>query len=253
MKITYLGTGNAFAPQRDWASILVNDGILLDAGPSLLVNLKRLGIDPAAIHHIFISHIHADHFFGLPFLLLDYYFLSKTQQPLTLIGPPGMEARLKHLMALAYPELADRDWPRPMTFVEAAAGTVQTVNGLSFSAVPMVHLPELLTAFGYRLQLADGILAYSGDTAMTPALSTLMADARVCILEATAQDVSPVHLGRDAIRQLRAQAPAGCAILLNHLDTPDAAAWQGMDVLVPQDHQVYEFHVSGGAEDHSCH
>ena len=241
MQITFLGTGNAFAPQRDWACILVNDTILLDAGPSVLVNMKRLQRSPAQLRHIFISHFHGDHFFGLPFLLLDMYFVSTTEDSLTLIGPPGIEERVRQLMMLAYPDIMTRGWPRPITFVEAQPGTRQSVDGLSFTAVSVHHADDYLQPFGYRLYLDDGILAYSGDTAMTPALQELMTDARVIILEAASQDESTVHLGRRSLQALLARTPAGSHILLNHLDTPDAEAWQDLPVTVPRDLQQFTF------------
>lgn len=241
VKLTYLGTGNAFVPKRAWASVLVNDTILLDAGPSALLGLKQLSLNPASIRHIFLSHFHADHFFGLPFLLLEYYFSSPTDEPLAIIGPPGIEERVKQLLTLAYPEVVDRGWPRPITFVEADAGQPQTVNGLTFTAVPVDHVPQFLQAFGYRIQLPDGEVAFSGDTRMTDALYTLIDKAKVCILEATSQDESPVHIGRHDLERLLAHIPGDTLVLLNHLDTPDPEPWYGMNVMVPHDLQTYEF------------
>jgi len=241
MQITFLGTGNAFAPQRDWACILVNDTILLDAGPSALVNMKRLRHSPAQLRHIFISHFHGDHFFGLPFLLLDMYFVSTTEEPLTLIGPPGIEEHVRQMMTLAYPDIMDRGWPRPITFVEAQPEARQTVDGLTFSAVPVRHADDYLKPFAYRLYFDDGILANSGDTAVTPALQDLVAGARVVILEAASQEESTVHLGLRALRELLARMPKDSQVLLNHLDTPDAKAWQDLPVTVPRDLQQFTF------------
>jgi ribonuclease BN (tRNA processing enzyme) len=52
--------------------------------------MRRFGIDPNRIGTVFVSHLHADHFGGLPFLLLDAFVLySRRNTPLTLVGPPG--------------------------------------------------------------------------------------------------------------------------------------------------------------------
>jgi ribonuclease BN (tRNA processing enzyme) len=235
MRITFLGTGNAFAPGRDWSCILVEEAILLDAGPTVLANLKHLGADPARIRHIFISHFHGDHFLGLPFLLLEYHFKTRTTAPLTIIGPAGIAALVTRAMELAFPDIAVRGWPRPLHFVEVTPGTPQEADGLSFEAVPMEHSRDTLDAYGYRLHLPDGILAYSGDTGMTPALETLLDGARAVILEATEQDASPLHLSPAAIRALRDRLPAACTVLLTHLDRVDASTWAGFDVRVPND------------------
>ena len=61
--------------------------VLLDCGTTSLSALKRLGIDPGEIAAVFVSHLHGDHFGGLPFLILDGQFSRRTR-PLTLVGPP---------------------------------------------------------------------------------------------------------------------------------------------------------------------
>lgn len=241
MKITFLGSGNAFTPERDCATILVDDAILLDAGPGVLLNLKRLHIPPADIRYVFISHFHADHFFGIPFLLLEYHFLSRTDTPLTIIGPAGIERMVRQVMELAYPDVAQRGWPRPMCFIEVTPGAVQSAGDFSFRAFPMAHGNAQLTAYGYRLYLESGVLAYSGDTAMTEQLLNLIEGARVLILEAASSDESIVHLGRDDIRRLLDQIPSTTHVVLNHLDIPGEEAWQGMNVLIPHDRQTFEF------------
>lgn len=235
MRIAFLGTGNAFAPGRAWSCLLVDGTILLDAGPAVLAALKRLPAAPAAIRHVFISHFHGDHCLGLPFLLLEYHFLSRTAAPLTIVGPPGVEAWTRAAMRLAFPDVAEKAWPRPITFVEAQAGAPQTVDGLTFSAVPMAHADGLLEAFGYRLHLPDGVLAYSGDTRMTDALYALIDDARAIVLEATEIDESVYHLSRTEIAALLAAVPADRTVFLTHLDSPDPTPWQDLPVVIPED------------------
>jgi ribonuclease BN (tRNA processing enzyme) len=45
---------------------------------------------------VFVSHLHGDHFGGLPFLILDGQFSGRTE-PLTVAGPPGTADRLARL------------------------------------------------------------------------------------------------------------------------------------------------------------
>lgn len=246
MRLTYLGSGNAFAPQRDWSCVLVNDAILLDAAPSLLTNLKRLRLDPADIQHVFISHFHGDHFFGLPFLLLEYHFMSRTTAPLAVIGPPGVEEVVRRAMLLAYPDLEALGWPRPMVFMEAVPGERQTAEGVAFSAVEMSHGNASLRALGYRLFLDEGVLAYSGDTGMTEAIYDLVEGARVIILEACSEEISEVHLGRRALREILARAPGDAVIFLNHLDVPGSRPWESLNVVIPRDLQTYELAMRRG-------
>src|SRR5215211_769702 len=68
-RLTFLGTGNFSAPARYWNSFLIGDRVLVEPSPAVLPNLRKAGINPRAIDVVFISHFHADHTFGWPFLL----------------------------------------------------------------------------------------------------------------------------------------------------------------------------------------
>ena len=76
-EVRMLGTGNAFLPHLRYHSFLVFDGKhIIDAPPTALLSLRRAGISPADIETIFITHLHGDHVFGLPFLLLEKKYIS---------------------------------------------------------------------------------------------------------------------------------------------------------------------------------
>jgi ribonuclease BN (tRNA processing enzyme) len=74
LELTFLGTGNAFAPTRYWSSFLVNGKYLFDAPPTLMPHLNKLGINPRDIEVIFISHFHGDHYLGLPLILMVFAY-----------------------------------------------------------------------------------------------------------------------------------------------------------------------------------
>ena len=51
---------------------------------------------------MFVSHLHGDHFGGLPFLILDAQFAGRTA-PLVVAGPPGTGQRLTEAMECLFP------------------------------------------------------------------------------------------------------------------------------------------------------
>ena len=57
-----------------------------------------------SIEYLFISHFHGDHCFGLPFIFLDHYFMTKRENPLTIIGPKGVKKLALTLIDLAFPD-----------------------------------------------------------------------------------------------------------------------------------------------------
>src|SRR5690242_575806 len=109
LDLVFLGSGNAFAPERCWSGFVLNGRCLFDAPPTALLNLKKLGADLAAIDVVLLSHFHGDHFFGLPFLLLEYSYLTKRRTDLTIIGPPGVEEKVEALLGIGYPGMRERD------------------------------------------------------------------------------------------------------------------------------------------------
>src|SRR5690349_8297477 len=103
LELTFLGSGNAFAFEgRAFSSVLLDKRYLFDCGPTVLQQLQKLDVSPNDIEVVFISHFHADHFFGLPFLMLAGKYHGRTKD-LVIVGPPGIERRTEDLLGLGYP------------------------------------------------------------------------------------------------------------------------------------------------------
>ena len=100
MRLAFLGTGSAFSVERCNGAVVVDGRLLLDAGAPLLPHMHRLGIDPAAIAAVFLTHFHGDHVLGLPPFML--YRAYQPSGPLTIVGPPGVEERVEGLLRLAW-------------------------------------------------------------------------------------------------------------------------------------------------------
>ena len=93
MRLTIVGCGDAFGSGGRtntcfWLET-AKGTIAVDFGASALPALKARQLDPNAIDAIVLSHLHGDHFGGLPFLLLDYQFLARRVSLLARVDGPG--------------------------------------------------------------------------------------------------------------------------------------------------------------------
>lgn len=187
--LTVIGCSGSYeGPGEPTSSYLVTvpsaDGgayrILMDCGSGALANLQR-AIDPSTIDLILISHLHADHFLdlaGLEVYLAYHPLISCPTLPV--YAPAGLEERLS--AATGNPD------PIPPGASRAAFSFFDLADGISFSAgaatVTVVQVEHPVPAFGFRIEVGEKVLAYSGDTDSCEGLLTLARDADLFMAEA---------------------------------------------------------------------
>ncbi|MBI2544488.1 MAG: MBL fold metallo-hydrolase, partial [Candidatus Rokubacteria bacterium] len=106
MELQFLGSGDAFGSGGRFQTCLLVRGeggaLLIDCGASSLIAMKRAGVDPGEIGWVLLTHLHGDHFGGVPFMVLDAQFSRRTR-PLVIAGPPGTRARVEAAMEVFFP------------------------------------------------------------------------------------------------------------------------------------------------------
>jgi ribonuclease BN (tRNA processing enzyme) len=218
--VTFAGSGDAFGSGgRYQACIHLRPGgaspVLLDCGATSLSALKRLELDPGEISAVFVTHLHGDHFGGLPFLILDGQFSRRTA-PLAIAGPPGTAGRLTDTMECLFPGSSAVRRRFAVEITELSPGAASTVAGAEVRAWAADHqsgAPALLL----RLGLAGKTIAYTGDTAWTGAIADLAAGADLLIAEAYCRDKNvPYHLSLADLNAHRGQLSAR-RVILTHM------------------------------------
>jgi ribonuclease BN (tRNA processing enzyme) len=232
--IQVLGSGDAFGSGgRLQTCFLVHDGdkrFLLDCGATALIAMQRFGIAPDSIDAVFLSHLHGDHFGGLPFLLLEAQFISQRRRPLTIVGPSGTRGRLSATLEVLFPGSSATRWRFPLRFVELEPLKRQRVNGVRVTAYPVEH-PSGAPAYALQLLCGGRQLAYSGDTAWTEQLIKLAKGSDLLIVECYAfEPKASHHLDFKTLSRRRRELDAR-RVLLTHmsqemLDRLDGIDWE---------------------------
>jgi ribonuclease BN (tRNA processing enzyme) len=187
MKVQFLGSGDAFGSGGRFNTCFqvttAHGAFLIDCGASALIAMRKFGVDPNGVHTIFISHLHGDHFGGLPFFILDAQLYSRRETPLTLVGPPGFKDRLSEAMELFFPGSATAPRKFAVEIIELSAQQTRVINGVAVTPQLMEHACGA-PAFGLRFECEGKALAYSGDTEWTETLVSLGGAADLFIAEA---------------------------------------------------------------------
>ncbi|WP_437372424.1 ribonuclease Z [Maribacter litoralis] len=113
-----------------------NHVILIDCGEGTQVELRRHKIKFSRINHIFISHLHGDHFFGLPGFISTMRLLGRDKE-LHVYGPKGIKEAITLLL-----KLGDSWTNYPLLFHELTSKETELIfedDKISVSTIPLDH------------------------------------------------------------------------------------------------------------------
>jgi ribonuclease BN (tRNA processing enzyme) len=158
--------------------------------------MARFGIDPGTIDAVLITHLHGDHYGGLPLMILEACVNAHEGSPypprtcpLRIAGPAETEEHVRQLLDLfnwrtPFAEMKDAGL---LDFINLEAQRETFIGGLTVTAFPVVHYTPEATAL--RVTVSGKTIAYSGDTRWTDTLLELAADADLFICQAYTIDV----------------------------------------------------------------
>jgi ribonuclease BN (tRNA processing enzyme) len=131
---------------------------------------------------VILSHLHGDHFGGVPFLVLDGQFKRRTR-PLVVAGPPGVEARVREAMEVFFPGSTRIARKFETTFLELSDRAAVAVGPVSVTGFEVSHASGA-PPFALRVAGEGRVLTYSGDTEWTESLIEAARGADLFIAEA---------------------------------------------------------------------
>lgn len=188
MYLQVIGSGDAFGSGgRNTACFLLggeSGTVLLDCGASSLPALKRCGVRPADIDAVLISHLHGDHFGGVPFLFLEARYLDPRERPLQVAGPPGVGSRMAELGRALYRAGGAAPEPSIVQFQDLEPGRPCRVGPAVVHPFAVKHVSDE-TCLGLRVEMGGKTVVYTGDTRWFPGLMEAARDADLFLWECT--------------------------------------------------------------------
>jgi ribonuclease BN (tRNA processing enzyme) len=166
--VRFLGSGDVVGSgARMQTCILVESSrgrLLIDCGASSMIAMRRFGVSPNDIDAIVLSHLHGDHFGGIPFFVLDAQLISKRRRPLVVAGPPGTGRRLEQAMEVLFPGLSQVTQKFALEVVELEPRESRGIGHATVVPFPVDHASGD-PAFALRVEVDGRVVTYTGDTA----------------------------------------------------------------------------------------
>ncbi len=241
MRLTIIGCGDAFgAGGRLQTSFHVRSApstFLIDCGTSTLIGMRRLGLEPNDIDAVFVTHLHGDHFGGLPWFLIDGQYVSKRTRPLVVTGPRGIEARYLTAAEALYPGATTNNPGFDLVFREYEEQKPLDVSGVTVIPFEVRH-PSGAPPYALRFMLEGKVVAFTGDTGWVEVLCNVARGADLFISECFQFDLTlPIHLDYATIDANYARLNAK-RVLLTHMGEVMLSATGNVDrsrYLIAQD------------------
>lgn len=194
MKIEFIGTGSMISNDNQ-ACYLVNDKIMVDFPNGIMKILKRKNINEN-IEYIFITHTHGDHFFDLPFIILDFH---QRKQKLNIVICKKDIKRVHKLLKLAFPHLYyEIILNKTINFIDNR--NIIKVDNIIISSYKTIH-GIMKNCYGYIFKYNDKKVVFSGDTTLCDNLINNISDADYLICDCTKNVGNHSHLGVDDIKE----------------------------------------------------
>ncbi len=242
MRIHFLGCGDAFGSGgRNHSAYLVEASdrlFLLDCGPTTLLSMKRAGLDPQQLDAIILSHLHGDHFGGLPFFFLEYLYQGPRTKPLSIAGPPTTEERVRTLTHCMYPGTSEHTQLVPTRFHILEPGKQESIEGIEILPFRVPHQVRDIS-LGLKISYQGKQILYSGDSSWTDQFVTYAQGVDLFICECShfereTQDHMSYQKIRENLPRLKCKnlvlTHMGEEMLTHRLELPVKSAEDGMVV-----------------------
>lgn len=190
MKITFIGTGNMGCKKRGNPGVLIDD-LLIDMGCGTIKQLGRFDIDTKDIKYILISHFHPDHFGDMAHYLITRYARGEIKNTIKIIGPIGLEKKLKDLLLVEENRL---ELLEGTEIIELKENIEANIDGYKIKPIPLTH-GRIKPAYGYIIEKDNKQIGYTCDTTVCDNFEEICKNVDYLFGDVNGITTTPMHMG----------------------------------------------------------
>lgn len=226
MKLKILGSGNIFSKDNS-AGCLIDNKILVDVPNGTCKTLKRIEIEPSNISNVLITHFHGDHYFDIPFVLLNK--ISNSNEPINIYCDVSGESKIYNLTKLAFPNKVDKI----NQYFKYNTSINFSIGNYIVEKVKLEH-EEGIEANGYIFKEKDIKIGFTGDTGICQGVKLMAEECSHLICDCNALKGKKSHIGVDEIIEL-AKKYENCTLYTTHMgnDVREAIISLNIKNLIP--------------------
>lgn len=219
MKIKMIGSGSMTSNSNS-ACYLVDDKILIDTPNGIEKAMLRNNYDISDLDAILITHFHADHYFDLPFVLLNIFNKTKRDfsKKLYIICCDEFKSNIKSLIELSnfksFEEIKEK-LNIEIIGVKNRTNIDFISNDYTLECVPVKHMDF---SYGYVISEnnTNKKVGFSGDSSMCNGVKDIVKRSNISFCDMSLSIGNESHMGIDNIKELLKENE-GKSIIATHL------------------------------------
>jgi ribonuclease BN (tRNA processing enzyme) len=236
-QIQVIGSGEAFSSSEGNTSYLFKGTgyptMLFDCGYQVPERLWKEG-SHADVSIICITHLHADHIFGITPLVCRYLEEGR-KKPLKIVGGRGTETYVRRLIEMGYPGILSAI-AFELEFIEISESKGVDFKGFRITVAKSQHS---VRNFSYRVDFSDSDVcsfAVSGDGQMTRETCQLVNDVGVLFQEIySLKEAAPVHMALSRFEKWAMNSRVGVIGVAHHSRKEVSAIRRRVETLAKKD------------------